>query len=60
MFSLTPYTLAGFEPGSSVSEADAMSSAPGRHQGIFQVFAHICTHNAFHLRSFVVTSHEAF
>jgi hypothetical protein len=30
--SLKTYTLAGFEPGSSVPEADAMSTAP-RHQG---------------------------
>jgi hypothetical protein len=33
-FPLKPYTLAGFEPGSSVSEADAMSTAP-RRQGFF-------------------------
>jgi hypothetical protein len=32
MFFLKPYTLAGFEPGSAVSKADAMSSAP-RRQG---------------------------
>jgi hypothetical protein len=34
MFFLKPYTLAGFEPGSAVPEADAMSTAP-RRQGIF-------------------------
>jgi hypothetical protein len=28
--SLKPYTVAGFEPGSSVPEADAMSTAPRR------------------------------
>jgi hypothetical protein len=34
MFSpITPYTLAGFDPGPSVSEAYAMSTAP-RHQDI--------------------------
>jgi hypothetical protein len=32
MFFLKPYTLAGFEPGPAVSEADAMSTAP-RRQG---------------------------
>jgi hypothetical protein len=32
-FSKKTYTLVGFEPGSSVSEADAMSTAP-RRQGI--------------------------
>jgi hypothetical protein len=26
-----PYTLAGFEPGFPISEADAMSTAPRRH-----------------------------
>jgi hypothetical protein len=30
MVSLKPYTLTGFEPRSSVSEADAMSTAPRR------------------------------
>jgi hypothetical protein len=30
MFSLKPYTLAGFEPRSSVPEADAMSITPRR------------------------------
>jgi hypothetical protein len=34
MFPLQPYTLAGFEPGSSVPEADAMSTAP-RRRAIF-------------------------
>jgi hypothetical protein len=29
MTSRKPYTLAGFEPRSSVPEADAMSTAPG-------------------------------
>jgi hypothetical protein len=29
-FPLKPYTLAGFEPGSSDPEADAMSTAPRR------------------------------
>jgi hypothetical protein len=28
-----PYTLKGFEPGSSVPEAGAMSTVPRRHQG---------------------------
>jgi hypothetical protein len=32
-FPLKPYTLAGFEPGSSVPEAETMSIAP-RPQGI--------------------------
>jgi hypothetical protein len=32
MFFLKPYTMAGFEPGSAVSEAAAMSTAP-RRQG---------------------------
>jgi hypothetical protein len=36
MFFLKPYTLAGFEPGSAVSEADAMSTAP-RRQGLFSI-----------------------
>jgi hypothetical protein len=31
MFFLKPYTLAGFEPGSAVCEAAAMSTAPRRH-----------------------------
>jgi hypothetical protein len=26
-----PFTLAGFEPGSSVPEDDSVSTAPGRH-----------------------------
>jgi hypothetical protein len=30
MFSLKPYTLVGFEPGPSVPEVDAMSTAPHR------------------------------
>jgi hypothetical protein len=30
-FLLKPYTQEGFEPGSSVPEADAMSTAPRRH-----------------------------
>jgi hypothetical protein len=30
-----PYTLAGFEPGSAVSEADAMSTAPRRQRIVF-------------------------
>jgi hypothetical protein len=30
------YTLAGFEPGSAVSEADAMSTAP-RRQGMYKI-----------------------
>jgi hypothetical protein len=36
-----PFTLflAGFEPGSSVSEADAMSTAP-RHQGNHPSYVH--------------------
>jgi hypothetical protein len=36
-FSLKPYPLAGFEPGSAVSEADAMSIAP-RRQGQIAIF----------------------
>jgi hypothetical protein len=34
MTSPKPYTLAGFEPGSSVPEDDTMSIAP-RRQGLF-------------------------
>jgi hypothetical protein len=30
-FSKKPYTLAGFEPGSSFPQADAMATAPRRH-----------------------------
>jgi hypothetical protein len=38
------YILAGYEPGSSVPEADAMSTAP-RRQGmkVFHKFQLICT-----------------
>jgi hypothetical protein len=39
MLSLKTYTLAGFEPGSAVSEADAMSTAP-RHQGNVNLIEH--------------------
>jgi hypothetical protein len=35
-FPKKPYTMAGFEPGPSVQEADAMSTAP-RRQG-FEIF----------------------
>jgi hypothetical protein len=35
VFPKKTYTLAGFEPGSAISEADAMSTAP-RRQRIFQ------------------------
>jgi hypothetical protein len=35
--SLKPYTLAGFEPGCSVPEADAVSTAPPR-QVQFKLF----------------------
>jgi hypothetical protein len=37
VFPKKPYTVAGFEPGSAVSEADAMSTAP-RRQGNIYVF----------------------
>jgi hypothetical protein len=34
MFALKPSTLAGFNPGPSVSEADTMSTAPRRQRPI--------------------------
>jgi hypothetical protein len=40
IFSLKPYTLAGFEPGSSVPEANVMSTAP-RRQGDGAKFIHL-------------------
>jgi hypothetical protein len=40
-FSLKPYTLAGFEPGSAVFEADSMSTAP-RRQGSTPISTSVC------------------
>jgi hypothetical protein len=39
-FPLKPYTLVGFEPGSSVPEVDVMSTAPRRHA---RALSHIFT-----------------
>jgi hypothetical protein len=33
LFSKKPYNLAGFEPGSTVSEMDVLTTAPRRHDG---------------------------
>jgi hypothetical protein len=37
-FSLKPYTLAGFKPGSYVLEADAMSTAPRQQECMKKFF----------------------
>jgi hypothetical protein len=37
MFFLKPYTLVGFEPGSAVSEAAGMSTAPRRQGSSFVI-----------------------
>jgi hypothetical protein len=47
MFSLKPYTLAGFEPGSSVPEADAMSRAARALTSFFQFFKHYFDKDCF-------------
>jgi hypothetical protein len=52
MFFLKPYTLAGFEPGSAVSEADAMSTAPRRQGPSIEMFVLHRTSYVFILQIF--------